>query len=326
MPQSITSKLSLFPEQASTMAAQVDALYFFLIAVSAFFALLIATTLISFAIKYRRRAGDNRPEPIHGSLRLELTWTLIPFALTMIMFFWGASLFASMRRPPDDALDVWVVGKQWMWKLQHLEGKREINELHVPIGRPVKLIMTSEDVIHSFYVPAFRVKQDVLPGRYTTLWFEATKPGTYHLFCAEYCGTQHSGMIGSVVAMEPAEYQGWLSGTGATKSLAAAGADLFQQLGCQACHRADSGARGPQLVGLFGKRVQLKDGSTVVADEAYIRQSILDPQAKVVAGFDPIMPTFQGLVSEEGLVQLIAYIKSLGMGTAGATKGTRGGA
>jgi len=229
----------------------------------------------------------------------------------MVMFFWGARVFVTLRRPPDNALQVFAVAKQWMWKLQHLEGRREINQLHVPVGRAVKMTMTSEDVIHSFFVPAFRVKQDVLPGRYTTLWFEATKTGTYHLFCAEYCGTEHSAMIGQIIVMEPSEYQTWLSGGPVTASLASAGETLFTDLGCISCHRSDSGARGPQLVGLFGKRVQLQGGAMLVADENYLRESILDPQAKIVAGFQPIMPTFKGLVTEEQLMQLIAYIKSL---------------
>lgn len=306
------SNLPFLPEQASTMAPRVDALYCFLIAVSAFFIVLIALLVVWFAVKYRRRSETDRPAPIHGSLALELTWTLIPFAITMVIFFWSASVYVAIARPPDDALQVFVVGKQWMWKLQHLEGRREINELHVPVGRPVKLTMTSEDVIHSFYVPAFRVKQDAVPGRYTTLWFHATKPGTYHLFCAEYCGTQHSGMIGQVTVMEPSDYQAWLSGGGAKVSLASAGEGLFEQLGCITCHRGDSGARGPQLVGLFGKPVHLQSGQTVIADETYLRESILNPQAKIVTGYQPIMPTFKGLVSEEGLLQLIAYIKQLG--------------
>jgi len=305
------SNLPFFPEQASTMASRVDALYYFLLAVSGFFATLIAVLLAAFAFKYRRRSETERPGRVHGSMVLEVAWTLIPFCLTMVMFFWGASVYVSLARPPDNALQVFVVGKQWMWKIQHLEGRREINELHVPVGRSVKLTMTSEDVIHSFFVPAFRVKADVLPGRYSTLWFEATKPGAYHLFCAEYCGTEHSGMIGHVVVMEPAEYQAWLSGGPPAASLATAGQALFEQLGCITCHRSEPGARGPQLAGLVGKRVQLQSGDAVVADETYIRESILNPQAKVVAGFQPIMPTFKGLVSEEGLIQLIAYIKSL---------------
>ena len=303
------SNLPLFPEQASTMAKRVDALYGFVLSVSGFFAVLIAVLVVTFAVRYRRRSDSDRPASIHGSLTLELLWTLIPFGLAMIMFSWGASVYVSMARPPDDALAVFVVGKQWMWKLQHLEGRREINELHVPVGRAVRLTMTSEDVIHSFFVPAFRIKQDVIPGRYTTAWFEATKPGTYHLFCAEYCGTEHSGMIGQVVVMEPAEYQAWLSGGAPAGSMASKGAVLFEQLGCITCHRGDSGARGPQLAGVFGKPVRLQNGDTVIADESYVRESILNPQAKIVAGFQPIMPTFKGLVSEEGIMQLIAYIK-----------------
>jgi cytochrome c oxidase subunit 2 len=305
------SNLPIFPQQASTVAKDVDAYFYFLVGVSAFFALLIATLLIYFAIKYRRRSESDRPRAIEGALQLELLWTLIPFGLTMVMFVWSAAIYVKLERPPDDAIQVFVVGKQWMWKLQHLEGQREINELHVPVGRPVKLTMTSEDVIHSFYVPAFRIKQDVLPGRYTTTWFQATKPGTYHLFCTEYCGTQHSGMIGSVIVMEPAEFATWLSG-GVKQSLASAGEMLFQQLGCSTCHLDQGTGRGPALTGLLGKHVQLNNGSTLVADETYVRESILNPQAKIVAGYQPIMPTFKGLVSEEQLLQLIAYIKAKG--------------
>jgi cytochrome c oxidase subunit 2 len=302
----------LFPQQASTVASQVDALYYFLIVISVFFGLLIALAVISFGIKFRRREGNERSTEIHGSLALELIWTLIPFGLAMVIFAWSANLYLHIIRPPDNAMPIFVVGKQWMWKLQHLEGRREINELHVPVGRPVKLIMTSEDVIHSFFVPAFRIKQDVVPGRYTTAWFEASRVGTYHLFCAEYCGTQHSGMIGRVVVMEPTDYQNWLAGDAGRVPLAEAGEALFTQLGCASCHTGESGSRGPTLVGLFGKRVQLADGQNVVADETYLRESIVKPQAKLVAGYQPIMPTFQGLVSEEGLLQLIAYIQSQG--------------
>ena len=304
------SNLPFFPQQASTLAASVDGLYYFLIVVSAVFGTLIAGAVIFFAIRYRRRSDADRPAEMHGSLALELTWTLIPFGLSMIMFGWSANLYLHMVRPPDNAMPIFVVGKQWMWKLQHLEGRREINELHVPVNRPVKLVMTSEDVIHSFYVPAFRMKQDVVPGRYTSAWFEATKPGTYHLFCAEYCGTQHSGMIGSIVVMEQADYQNWLSGNGGQVSLPTAGQALFTQLGCASCHAAGPTSRGPALAGLYGKKVQLSSGETVTADETYLRESIVNPQAKVVAGFQPIMPTFQGLVSEEGLMQLVAYIKA----------------
>jgi cytochrome c oxidase subunit 2 len=305
------SGFPLFPEQASTTAGQVDALYFFLIALTAFFSLLIAALVFGFAIRYRRRSADERPPAIYGSLALELTWTLIPLAIVAVIFFWSADLYVTLSRVPADAIEVNVVGKRWMWKLQHMTGQREINELHVPVGVPVKLSLTSEDVIHSFFVPAFRVKKDAVPGRYATAWFQATKPGRYHLFCAEYCGTRHSNMIGTIVVMEPAAFQAWLAGGASGVSLASAGEKLFQDLACVTCHKADSGARGPNLVGLFGRQVALFDGSTVTADETYIRESIVAPSAKVVAGYQPIMPTFQGLVSEEQLLQLVAYVRSL---------------
>jgi cytochrome c oxidase subunit 2 len=314
------SRFSLFPEQASTVATQVDALLFFLLGISAFFALLIAGLILVFMVRFRRRPGGDHVPDIHGSLALEGFWTLVPFAIAMVIFFWGASIFATIRRPPDDALEVQVVGKQWMWKLQHLEGRREINELHVPVGRPVKLIMTSEDVIHSFYVPAFRVKQDAVPGRYTTLWFEATKPGTYHLFCAEYCGTLHSGMIGRIVVLEPAAFESWLAGAEPGEAAvppAIAGEGIFRAQGCGTCHRADGSGQGPALTGLFGKTVTLASGETITADEAYLRESIVHPQAKIVAGYQPVMPTFQGLLSEEDVMRLIAYVKSLKAGEGG---------
>ena len=303
--------LPLFPERASAMAGQVDALYFYLVAVSAFFAVLIALLVIVFAIKYRRRSEDERPPAIHGSLALEIAWTIIPLGIALSFFFWGASLFFRMNRPPDNALQIYVVGKQWMWKLQHADGQREINALHVPMGRPVQLTMTSEDVIHSFFVPAFRMKRDVVPGRYATVWFQATRPGKYHLFCTQYCGTNHAKMIGWIDVMEPIAYQNWISGGGGSESLASTGAKLFQQHACNSCHRPDSLARGPNLEGLFGKTVMLAGGRTIVADESYIRESILNPSAKLVEGFQPIMPTFQGLINEEGILQLVAYIKSL---------------
>jgi cytochrome c oxidase subunit 2 len=301
----------LFPEQASTVAPQVDALYFFLVAVSIFFSALIFLLVAAFAITYRRRSQTEIPEPIEGDLRLELVWTLIPLGLTMVMFIWGASLYFTLSRPPADALEITVVAKQWMWKFQHPTGQREINELHVPAGRPVKLQMASEDVIHSFFVPAFRVKMDVVPGRYTTVWFEATKTGEHHLFCAEYCGTQHAGMIGRVIAMEPVQYQQWLGGAIVAEPPQAAGERLFIQLGCNACHRPELQALAPPLEGIFGSPRPLQSGETVIADEAYLRESILNPGAKIVTGYQPIMPTFQGRISEEGLLQIIAYIKSL---------------
>ena len=313
----------LFPQQASIQAGQVDAIYFFMVAVTAFFSLLIAGLVVFFAIRFRRRHRDEVGVAIHGSLALELMWTIIPLFIVLGMFGWGAKVFFDLTRPPAGAMEVFVVGKQWMWKVQHMEGQREINELHVPVGRPVKLIMGSEDVLHSYYIPAFRVKADVIPGRYSTLWFQATTPGRYHLFCAEYCGTRHSGMIGSVIAMEPADYQAWLDGGKAEDSPVAAGQKLFTDLACITCHREDPQGRGPVLTNLFGHEVQLQGGGKVVADDAYIRESIVNPQAKIVSGFQPIMPTFQGLVTEEQLLQLISYVKSLsGAGATQAPAGT----
>jgi cytochrome c oxidase subunit 2 len=313
--------VQLFPEQASTIAPQVDHLLYFLLAVTTFFTLLIFCSIFYFAVKYRRRSDAEVPPAVHGSLALELTWSIVPALLTMVMFVWGAWIFIQMQRPPENALSIYVVGKQWMWKVQHMEGQREINELHIPVGKPVKLIMTSEDVIHSFYIPAFRTKQDVLPGRYTTEWFQPGKPGSYHLFCAEFCGTKHSGMIGWIHVMEPADYQAWLSGGRATGSLAQNGEKLFQELACSNCHHLGDQGRCPNLVGAFGEPVRLTTGETVKVDEAYVRESILNPTAKVVAGFQPIMPTFQGLVTEEQVLQLIEYIKSLGQRPAGVPLG-----
>ncbi|MGA9980147.1 MAG: cytochrome c oxidase subunit II [Candidatus Sulfotelmatobacter sp.] len=302
--------LPLWPERASSMAGQVDAIYIFLLVVCGMVALLIFACLLYFAARYRSRAGL-QAEQIDGSTPLELTWTIIPFCVFLVFFVWGALIFFKQRTPPRDATEVYVVAKQWMWKVEHAEGQREINELHVPVGRDVKLIMTSQDVIHSFFVPAFRMKQDVLPGRYTVAWFRATKPGTYHLFCSQYCGTQHSGMIGSIVVMEPAQYEAWMSG-GPAGPLSVTGEKIFAELGCSTCHRMDTQGRGPNLRGVFGSSVALADGRTVVADENYIRECILDPGAKRVKGFQPIMPTFQGLVSEEQVNALVAYVKSLG--------------
>ena len=299
------------------MAGQVDALYIFLLTLCGFMCLAIFALIVIFAVRYRRRAG-REAEQIEGSNALEFTWSFIPFGIFLAIFVWGAVLYFRGRTPPQGSAEVYTVAKQWMWKFQHAGGQREINELHVPVGRDVRMIMTSQDVIHSFYVPAFRIKQDVLPGRYTVAWFRATKAGTYHLFCAEYCGTMHSGMIGDVVVMEPAQYEQWLSGGAPMGSLSQTGEGIFASLGCATCHRSDTQGRGPNLVGAFGKSVLLEDGRTIAADENYVRESILNPTAKVVSGFRPIMPTFQGIVSEEQVNALVAYIKSLSQPPAGA--------
>jgi cytochrome c oxidase subunit II len=301
-----------FPHQASEQAANMDALYFFLLAVTGFFMILIAALVAVFAVKFRRRHDDEVGVAIHGSLALELLWTFIPLGITMIMFVWGAQTFFHMTRPPKNAMEIYVVGKQWMWKVQHMDGAREINELHVPVGRPVKLIMGSEDVIHSFFIPDFRVKADVIPGRYNTMWFTASVPGRYHIFCTQYCGTKHSNMIGWVTAMDPSEYQAWLSGDSSGGSMSETGAKLFQDLACSSCHLENGQGRGPALHGMFGRDVKLSTGQSVLADDVYVRESIINPQAKIVAGFQPLMPTYKGLVTEEQVLQLIAYIKSLG--------------
>lgn len=312
--------LPLWPEAASVMADKVDPLYIFLVAVSVVMTLVIFAAVFIFAIKFRSKNDNYIPPPIHGSLRLEIAWSIIPFLIMLVMFVWGTKLYFEEYTSPttSDAIDVYVVGKQWMWKVQYPEGQREINELHVPVGRKVRLTMASEDVIHSFFIPAFRLKRDVVPGHYNTTWFEATKPGRYHLFCAEYCGTEHSGMIGWVTVMKPADYENWLSGGGAEGSMASQGEKLFQQLGCSTCHLLNEQGRCPIMRGVYGSRVLLQDGKTVLADETYIRESILNPNAKIVSGFKPdVMPTFQGQISEEGVLQLISYIKSLATKPAG---------
>ncbi|HVQ36232.1 MAG TPA: cytochrome c oxidase subunit II [Pyrinomonadaceae bacterium] len=314
-----TTWIPFVPPSASTLSGNVDALYFYLSGITVFFSLLIGGVLTLFVIKYRRRSPFEIPRPIAGSHKLETLWSVIPFVIAMSMFAWGAQLYFQMYRPPQNAAEIYVVGKQWMWKIQHSTGQREINELHVPVGRKIKLIMTAEDTIHDFYIPAFRIKADVLPGRYTTQWFEATTPGTYHLFCAEYCGMNHSGMIGSVIVMQPTEFDNWLSGNVAQQSPAVAGEQLFQSLGCVSCHGANGeGGRGPGLAGLFGRQVFLTNGQTLIADEGYVRESIENPSAKLVTGFGPIMPTFQGQVTPEQLIQIMSFIKS--MRSTGATQ------
>ena len=303
--------IPVFPDQASTFAADVDALYFFILATCAFFAIGVAVAVIYFGIRYHKKHDGEIGARIEGSLPLELLWSVIPTIIAMVMFGWGASVFYHLRRPPAEAMHIYAVGKQWMWKFQHLEGQREINELHIPAGRPIKVTISSEDVLHSLFFPAFRTKMDAIPGRYTELWFEAQTPGEYHIFCTEYCGTNHSGMIGTVKVLEPAQYQAWLQGGSMEGTLAQRGAKLFNDLACSTCHLDTGQGRGPSLKDILGKTVDLQDGSSAIADEGYLRESILNSQAKIVKGFQPLMPTFQGLVSEENLVALIEHVKSL---------------
>ena len=303
---------AIYPARASAAAGEVDALYTFLVVVGVTMSVLIFVCVFLFAIKYRRKsATDPPPKPIHGSLPLEITWSVIPFFVMLVMFIWGTKLYFQNYTAPPNTLDIYVTGKQWMWKVQYPTGQREINELHVPTGRPVKLILASEDVIHSFFIPAFRLKHDVVPGSYRTYWFEPTEVGRYHIFCAEYCGTNHSDMIGWVTVMDPKDYQNWLAG-GSTGSMTEQGEKLFEQYGCVTCHVTNREGRCPSLRDVFGKPVVLESGQTVNADEAYVRESILNPNAKIVKGYSrDIMPVFEGQISEDGLLQLIAYIKSL---------------
>ena len=306
------SDFPLFPAQASTIAWQVDALYGFLVLLTVVFCILVFGMVTIFAIKYRRRSDDEQPEQNHGNLALELSWTIIPLFIALFVFLLGADVFFRLQRAPADPLEIYAVGKQWMWKIQHESGKREINTLHVPKGQPVRLTMTSEDVLHDFFIPAFRVKNDVIPGRYTTLWFEATQLGEFHIFCAEYCGTQHSGMIGKVIVMDPTDYHDWLMGASANdESMVEAGQRQYQTLGCETCHESTSSGRGPSLIGIYDKPVTLKNGQEVTVDVDYIRESILQPRAKIVDGYEPIMPIFEGQISEQSLLQIVSYIKSL---------------
>lgn len=307
-----TTWIPFFPEQASTFAWQVDLLYFYLIAVSVAFSIPIVAALFFFALKYREVEKFATPEEMHGSMVLETVWSIIPFVVSMTIFLGGALVYFNQYTPPDDAMNIYVVGKQWMWKAQHETGQREINELHVPVGRNIKLTMTTEDVLHDFSIPAFRTKADVVPGRYTYLWFKATKPGKYHLFCAEYCGLNHSGMGGSVYVMEQRDFDNWLSGNVSGQTPVEMGKDLFQnKLGCASCHAGGPAQRGAKLENIFGTQVKLVGGGSVTANDEYIRNSILNPASQVVEGFQPIMPTFKGQVTEEQLNSLVAYIKSL---------------
>lgn len=316
------SWVPLFPDAASSFAWQVDALYFYLIAISVFFTVIIVTAVITFAIKYREREKFATPPEIHGSIPLELFWSFIPFVISMTIFLGGAIVYYNQYKIPEDTMEIYVVGKQWMWKIQHGTGQREINELHIPVNRKIRLTMTTEDVLHDFFIPAFRTKADVVPGRYTNMWFEATKPGKYRLFCAEYCGLNHSGMGGWVYVMEQKDFDNWLSGNLSDQTPVQAGEDLFKnKLGCASCHAGGQNQRGAVLEGIFNKEVKLVGGQTVIADEAYIRNSILNPAGQIVEGYQPIMPTFKGQVTEEQLVALVAYIKSLSGDTSATTPG-----
>src|SRR5580698_1733575 len=301
---------ALFPREASTIAPYSDALYFFLLLITVIVLVLVAALIFGFSIRYRK---EKHPVAIQveGSTLLEATWTIIPLALFMVAWVWGALLYFRIYNPPTNAMNIYIVGKQWMWKAEHPGGQHEINALHVPTGRPVQLTMISQDVFHSFSIPDFRVKREVIPGRYSTVWFQATDPGTYHIFCTQYCGTLHSGMIGEVTAMTPADYKKWLDQSNSGMSLAQNGERLFASMGCNACHSGNAAARGPNLAGVYGSKLTLTDGSQVLVNDAYLRDAILSPSQHITAGYAPIMPTYQGQISEDGLIDLVEYIKTL---------------
>ena len=301
---------ALFPRQASTIAPYTDALYFFLVLITVVGLLLVGALVFGFAVRYRKERNPVATQ-VEGSTLLEATWTIIPLALFLIVFVWGALLYFRIYNPPANAMNIYVVGKQWMWKSEHPGGQHEINNLHVPAGVPIQLTMISQDVFHSFSIPDFRVKREVIPGRYSTVWFEATTPGTYHIFCTQYCGTKHSGMIGEVTVLTPDEYKKWTEGSTSGMSLAQNGERLFASMGCNACHTGGPGARGPSLANVYGSKIRMANGSEVQVNEAFLRDAILNPSQHAMAGYAPIMPTYQGQISEEGLIDLVEYLKSL---------------
>lgn len=308
------------PENASNLARGVDNVLIFVTIISVFFFFLISAFLVVFAIKYRRKAENEETPYITGNKLLETIWTIIPSILLMIIFYWGYIEFMEMRTPPKDALEVNVAAKQWLWQFDYYNGKKTINELYVQQNRPVKMVMRSDDVLHSFFVPDFRVKQDILPGNYTQLWFIPTKVGTFELFCAEYCGTSHSQMLAKVNVLSPEAFAIWEKGIGIDKSTditsslppAESGQKLYERSGCTACHTIDGATIvGPSFKGLFGQTEKLQDGSTAIVDENYIRESILDPTAKMVEGYAPVMPSYKGLLSDKEITDIIEYIKTL---------------
>jgi cytochrome c oxidase subunit II len=301
---------ALFPAEASTISPYTDALYFFLLLMTIVGLILVGALIFGFSIRYRREKSPVATQ-IEGSTLLEATWTIIPLAIFLVTFVWGALLYFRIYDPPADAMNIYVVGKQWMWKAEHPGGQHEINALHVPTGRPVQLTMISQDVFHSFSIPDFRVKREVIPGRYTTVWFNATTPGTYHIFCTQYCGTQHSGMIGEVTVLSPDDYKKWTEQSTSGMSLAQNGERLFASMGCNACHSGNAAARGPNLAGVYNSKLTLTNGSQVLVNDAYLRDAILNPSQHITAGYSPIMPTYQGQISEDGLIDLVEYIKNL---------------
>lgn len=307
------NSLDLLPPTASAYASELNAFFWVMCALCGAVALSIALFIVYCCIRYSRKDPNELPVQINGNHKVEAAWTIGPLIIFLGMFGWGAKTYFDVEQPPPNTDNIYVVGKQWMWKLEHPNGIREINTLHIPAGRPVRLTMISEDVVHSFFVPAFRAKQDVLPNRYTTTWFKPTKAGKYHLLCSEYCGAKHSGMIGWVYVMNPRDYQLWVDQSGSEGSLASKGEKYFHQFGCAGCHRYDGHGPGPDLKGVYGTQVKLANGITTIAGESYIRSCIMGTKGGPVLGFAPgIMPSFQGQISEDQLVALVAYIKAMG--------------
>lgn len=307
--------LPIAPEQASNHAFWHDLIFYTLTALTVVFTILVGVMVLAFVIRYKHGTNVDRSNPPHESKILEFTWIIIPTGLGLVMFFAGAKYFLDLRTPPADAMEIYVVGKQWMWHAQHSNGVRENNTLHVPLGRPVKLTMISQDVIHAFYVPEFRIQYHVVPGRYTQQWFTPTKVGTYQLFCNVYCGTQHSEMGGYVYVLPPDEFERWLANGGESAkpmTMVQAGAKAFNRLGCNNCHGAETNMRAPSLNAIYGSKRQMQDGSVITADESYLRESILRPYNRLSAGYDRTMPEYAGTIPEEEVLQLIAYIKTLG--------------
>lgn len=299
------------PVAASEAAPHVDLLFLALLAICGTVALGVFVAILYYAVKYRRGSRADRSHRRNRNLPLELSWLAIPFVIFMGLFGWGAKLFFDLARPTAGASEIFVVGKQWMWKFQHPSGQREIATLHVPVGQRIRLVMISQDVIHDVFIPAFRLHQDVLPGRYTHMEFTVTQPGTYPLFCSQYCGTAHAEMTGQVVAVSPSEFETWLAEGSAGPSMAQQGERLFRALGCSGCHMGSSTVRAPRLEGLYGKPVPLQGGGFAIANEQYLHDSILLPGKQVVAGYAPVMPSYQGQIDEDQVLQLVAYLKSL---------------
>jgi cytochrome c oxidase subunit 2 len=304
------TNFALMPPEASKIAPQVDALLFFMVLVSLIGLTIVILLVTSFCILYSKKRHPVAVQ-VEGSTLLEATWTIIPLGLFLVMFVWGALIYFRVFTPPANAMNIYVVGKQWMWKAEHPGGQHEINSLHIPMGKPIQLTLISQDVFHSFSIPAFRVKREVIPGRYTTVWFEATTPGTYHLFCTQYCGTDHSAMIGDVVVMTPDDFKKWLAGSTSGNSLAQDGERLFASLSCAACHNTRPDARGPSLANVYGSKLTLSTGQPINVDDAYLREAILNPSQHITQGYAPIMPTYQGQISEDGVIALVEYIKNL---------------